>query len=131
MLKRSRVLTRLAKRSFWQVDLKPIRARNAVTVTQASLTCVKLRSYRLLHIFRRLDFGAAGTSLRTGARKNPSRWFGKTRNWQHKPEVHLNPHRVEQVRDKSIKIEAPRTRHAVNYPAVDAVPVDGLSIRAL
>ena len=30
--------------------------------------------------------------------KNPSRWSGPTRNWEHKSEVHLNPHRVEQVR---------------------------------
>jgi len=30
--------------------------------------------------------------------KNPRRWSGKTRNWKHKTEVHLNPHRVEQVR---------------------------------
>lgn len=30
--------------------------------------------------------------------KNPRRWTGKTRNWKHKAEVHLNPHRVEQVR---------------------------------
>ena len=30
--------------------------------------------------------------------KNPRRWSGKTRNWKHKTEVHLNPQRVEQVR---------------------------------
>ena len=30
--------------------------------------------------------------------KNPNRWSGKTRNWRRKEEVHLNPHRVEQVR---------------------------------
>ena len=30
--------------------------------------------------------------------KNPSRWSGQTRNWKRKSEVHLNPHRVEQVR---------------------------------
>lgn len=30
--------------------------------------------------------------------KNPNRWSGPTRNWEHKSEVHLNPHRVEQVR---------------------------------
>jgi len=28
---------------------------------------------------------------------NPHRWSGKTRNWKHKTEVRLNPHRVEQV----------------------------------
>ena len=30
--------------------------------------------------------------------KNPNRWSGETRNWKHKAEVNLNPHRVEKVR---------------------------------
>lgn len=42
--------------------------------------------------------------------KNPNRWSGKTRNWTHKEEVHLNPHRVEQVHTKINRNEARRTR---------------------
>ena len=32
--------------------------------------------------------------------RNPNRWSGKTRNWDRISEVHLNPHRVEQMHTK-------------------------------
>ena len=112
------ILRRLRKRCTVRLRAWWLRKRGkkAPHIQSARTNLAKLYEGQFLHLLGPSECQSGEDIAKLAPRKevyeqararNPNRWSGQTRNWKHKGEVNLNPHRVEQVH---AKIDQKRSR---------------------